>query len=157
MNLVDEYFEARRGEDLARMRRSIALRAMLASGMSQRQVADELGVSQPAVSQQLRSAPDPKQADPALVLQAAAPILKSLARERGFSRLAVFGSVARGQSTPKSDIDLLVSAPKGTSSFDLVRFQQVIEQVLGRRVDLVEYGGLKPDIDDGIRREAVPL
>lgn len=157
MELVAEYFDARRDEDLARMRRSIALRAMLASGMSQRQVAEELGVSQPAVSQQLRSAPDPMQADPALVLKAAAPILKSLANERGFSRLAVFGSVARGQSTPKSDIDLLVKAPKGTSSFDLVRFQQVIEQVLGRRVDLIEYRGLKPGIDDDIRREAVLL
>lgn len=157
MTLVAEYFEARRSEDVARMRRSIALRAMLASGMSQRQVADELGVSQPAVSQQLRSAPDPTQADPALVLKAAAPILTSLAHERGFSQLAVFGSVARGQSTPKSDIDLLVKAPKGTSSFDLVRFQQVIEKVLGRRVDLIEYGGLKPGIDDDIRREAVLL
>lgn len=157
MTLVAEYLEARRSEDVARLRRSIALRAMLASGMSQRHVAEELGVSQPAVSQQLRSAPDPMQVDPALVLQAAAPILKSLAHERGFSRLAVFGSVARGQSTPKSDIDLLVKAPKGTSSFDLVRFQQVIEQVLGRRVDLVEYGGLKPGIDDDIRREAVLL
>ena len=157
MELVAVYLEARRDEDLARMRRSIALRAMLASGMSQRQVADDLGVSQPAVSQQLRSAPDPMQADPAVVLKAAAPILKSLANERGFSRLAVFGSVARGQSTPKSDIDLLVKAPKGASSFDLVRLQQVIEQVLGRRVDLIEYGGLKPGIDDDIRREAVLL
>ncbi|MHB1067356.1 MAG: nucleotidyltransferase family protein [Candidatus Nanopelagicales bacterium] len=157
MTLVDEYLDARRGEDVARMRRSVALRAMLATGMSQREVADELGVSQSAVSQQLRSTPDPAEADPAMVLQAAAPVLKALARERGFSRLAVFGSVARQESSPGSDIDLLVKAPKGTSSFDLVRFQQLVEKVLGHRVDVVEYGGLKAGIDDDIRREAVLL
>lgn len=157
MGLAREYLDARRGEDVARMRRSIALRAMLATGMSQREVAQELGVSQPAVSQQLRSTPDPAEADPAMVLQAAAPVLKVLGRERGFSRLAVFGSVARHESTPGSDIDLLVKAATGTSSFDLVRFQQLVEEVLGHRVDVVEYGGLKAGIDDDIRREAVLL
>ena len=52
---------------------------------------------------------------------------------------------------------MLVQAPSGTSSFGLVRFQQLIEQVLGRRVDVVEYGGLKPGLDDDIRRDAVLL
>ena len=51
MTVLAEYREARRGEDLARLRRVIALRAMLADGMSQQAVADELGVSQPAISQ----------------------------------------------------------------------------------------------------------
>jgi hypothetical protein len=47
MTVLAEYREARRGEDLARLRRVIALRAMLADGMSQQAVADELGVSVP--------------------------------------------------------------------------------------------------------------
>lgn len=157
MTLVAEYCDARRGEDLARLRRALALRAMLASGMTQREVAKALGVSQPAVSQQLRFAPDLSQVDPATLLQVAGPVLKALAGERGFTRLAVFGSLARGQAGPESDIDLLVRAPKGTSSFGLVKFQQLLEEVLGREVDLVEYGGLKPGLDDDIRREAVLL
>jgi hypothetical protein len=69
----------------------------------------------------------------------------------------VFGSVARGQAAPDSDIDLLVQAPPGTSTFDLVRFQLLLVNILGRGVDLVEYGGLKEGLDDDIRREAVLL
>lgn len=157
MGLLEEYREARRGEDLARLTRVLALRALMAAGLSQRAIAEQLGISQSAVSQQLRSAPDLARQDPASLLEAGAPIVKALAAERGFTRLAVFGSVARGDARPNSDIDLLVEAPEGTSSFDFVRFQQLIEHVLGRHVDMVSYGGLKPGLDDDIRREAVPL
>jgi predicted nucleotidyltransferase len=52
---------------------------------------------------------------------------------------------------------LLVDAPEGTSTFDFLRFRQLVEDVLGREVDLVSYGGLKPVVDDDIRREAVLL
>ena len=157
MSLVLDYRDARRSEHVSRLRRVIALRAMLASGKSQREVAASGGLSQPAVSQQLRFAPDLQQCDPATVLEAAAPVLKTLAAERGYKRLAVFGSVARGQARSDSDIDLLVQAPAGTSSFDLVKFQFLLAEVLGRGVDLVEYGGLKDGLDDDIRREAVLL
>lgn len=157
MSVIAEYREARRGEDIARLRRVLALRALLADGVSQREAADQLGVSQPAISQQLRSAPDLQQLDPATLLEAGAPVLKALAAQHGFARLAVFGSVARGEAGPSSDIDLLVEAPPGTSTFGLVRFQQLIERVLDRHVDLVEYGGLKVGLDDDIRREAVLL
>jgi uncharacterized protein len=157
MNLVETYRKARRKEDLARLTRVLALRALMADGFSQRAIAEQLGISQSAVSQQLRSAPDLSRQDPASLLEAGAPIVKALAAERGFTRLAVFGSVARGDARPDSDIDLLVEAPEGTSSFDFVRFQQLIEHVLGRPVDMVEYGGLKPNLDDDIQREAVPL
>jgi len=61
------------------------------------------------------------------------------------------------QARQDSDIDLLVEAPEGTSSFGFIRFKQLIEQVLGREIDLVSYGGLKPKLDDDIRREAVLL
>ena len=157
MSLVLDYRDARRSEHVSRLRRVIALRAMLASGKSQREVAASVGLSQPAVSQQLRFAPDLQQCDPATVLEAAAPVLKTLAAERGYKRLAVFGSVARGQARSDSDIDLLVQAPAGTSSFDLVKFQFLLAEVLGRGVDLVEYGGLKDGLDDDMRREAVLL
>lgn len=125
--------------------------------MSQRQIADALGVSQPAVSQQLRFARELGDVDTEVVLEAAAPILKALAEENGYSRLAVFGSVARHEARKDSDIDLLVEAPEGTSSFDFMRFEQLIEKILGREVDLVSYGGLKAKLDDDIRREALPL
>lgn len=157
MTLAAEYGEARRGEDAARLRRVLALRAMVATGMSQRQIAEALGVTQPAVSQQLKFAPELAGVHPAILLEAATPILKTLASDHGYTRLAVFGSVARGSAGPDSDIDLVVESPAGTSSFGLLKFKQLLEQVLGREVDLIDYGGLKPRIDDDIRREAVLL
>lgn len=157
MTLLAEYHDARRDEDVARLRRVLALRAMGASGMSQRQIAQELGITQPAVSQQLKFAPELDDVHPEVLLEAAVPVLKALASGRAYTRLAVFGSVARHQARQDSDIDLLVEAPEGTSSFGFIRFKQLIEQVLGREIDLVSYGGLKPKLDDDIRREAVLL
>ncbi len=157
MALVAEYRDARRDEDIARLRRVLALRAMVATGMSQREIAAALGVSQPAVSQQLKAAPDHDSVHAESLLEAAAPILKRLAEERGFTELAVFGSVARHQARPDSDIDLLVRQPPGTSISGMVALRDLFARVLGRSVDLITYGGLKPRIDDDIRREAVLL
>jgi predicted nucleotidyltransferase len=157
MSLPDAYRAARRDEELARLRRLLALRAMVATGMSQRQIAEALGITQPAISQQLKSAPALAEVHPEVLVEAAAPILKVLAEEHGYSRLAVFGSVARHQARTDSDIDLLVEAPRGTSSFGFVGFKQLIEQVLEREIDLVSYGGLKAGLDDDIRHEAAPL
>jgi len=122
--------------------------------MSQREIASALGISQPAVSQQLKASAAVDDAHPEVLLDAAAPILEGLALDRGYLRLAVFGSVGRREATYDSDIDLIVEAPPGTSSFDFVRFQQVLERVLGREIDLVDYGGLKPGVDDDILRDA---
>ena len=157
MALLAEYREARREEDVARLRRVLALRAMVATGLSQREIAAALGISQPAVSQQLRAASDLSSVHPGTLVEAAAPVLRRLAEDSEYGRLAVFGSVARGEATEGSDIDLLVEAPEGTSSFGFIKFKQLIEQVLGRQIDLVDYGGLKSKLDDDIRREAVLL
>lgn len=157
MKLLADYLGARHDEEVARLRRVLALRAMIATGMSQREIATALGISQPAVSQQLRAASDLSSVHPEKMIEAAAPVLRRLAEDAGYGRLAVFGSVARGEATGDSDIDLLVEAPEGTSSFEFIRFKQSLEQVLGRHIDLVDYGGLKPRLDDDIRREAVLL
>jgi len=157
MSLESEYRDARRDEATARLRRILVLRAMAAAGMSQREIAATLGISQPAVSQQLKSAPALDGVHPRELLAAATPVIKALAAERGYARLAVFGSVARGVATEKSDIDLLVQAPEGTSSLEFVGFRQLLVDVLGREIDLVDYGGIRPGIDDDVTREAVPL
>ncbi|MGH3345731.1 MAG: nucleotidyltransferase domain-containing protein [Nocardioides sp.] len=155
--MVAEYRGARHDEDVARLRRVLALRAMVATGMSQREIATVLGISQPAVSQQLRAASDLSSVHPSTLVEAAAPVLRRLSEDAGYGRLAVLGSVARGEATQDSDIDLLVEAPEGTSSFGFIWFKQLLERVLGRQIDLVDYGGLQPKLDDDIRREGVLL
>jgi predicted nucleotidyltransferase len=74
---------------------------------------------------------------------------------RGLS-VALFGSAARGEDLPGSDIDLLVEFEPGSSLFDLLHLQDDLEALLGGRVDVVSAGGLK-ERDEHIRREAVPL
>jgi predicted nucleotidyltransferase len=101
--------------------------------------------------------PELGEVHPEILLEAAAPVLKALANEHGYTRLAVFGSLARGQARPDSDIDLIVKAPEGTSTFGFIGFKQLVEQVLDRQVDLIDYCGLKPRVDVDICREAVLL
>lgn len=157
MTLLNEYQDARRDEDVARLRRVLALRAMVADGMSQRAIAEALGISQPAVSQQLKAARDLADVHPEMLIDAAASVLVRVATERGFGRLAVFGSVARRTARADSDLDLIIDAPSGTTITDLLDLRGTFEQITGREVDLITYGGLKPAIDDDIRRELVEL
>ncbi len=157
MSLVAEYRDARAQEEISRLRRMLALRALLAAGPSQRDVAAQLGISQPAVSQQLKASRDLSSVHPESLVRAAAPVLVDVARSQGFERLAVFGSVARGEARDDSDIDLLVDAPPGVGIKELLALRGTFEQILARPVDLVTYGGLNPGLDDDIRREAVLL
>jgi predicted nucleotidyltransferase len=142
---------------MAIARAQAALRAVAASGTTQREIAAILGVSQSAVSQQLKTSARIGSLHPGKALQASADVLKAVAAEHGFTKLAVFGSVARGEASDKSDIDLLVQPPKGASVKDIARLKATFERILAREIDLITYGGLKPVIDDDILREAVLL
>ena len=155
MDVVELYSQAQHEEKLSRLRRVMALRGLRATGYSQQQIADLLGISQPAISQQLKMPLDAIL--PADLVRAAAPILVSLASDRGFSDLAVFGSVARGEAGPDSDIDLIIRPAKNTDLFELFEFSELCTSILGRPVDLVSYNGLKSKIDDDILRDLKPL
>jgi uncharacterized protein len=84
-----------------------------------------------------------------------AEINDAVRRHRGRG-IALFGSVARGDDTPQSDIDFLVEFEKGSSLFDLLRLQDELEALLGCPVGVVSVGGLKLR-DTHIRAESVPL
>lgn len=80
----------------------------------------------------------------------------SAARHHGADHVRVFGSVARGEERPGSDIDLLVRFEPGRSLFDLMGLEEELGDLLGVHVDVVSEGGLKPR-DDRIRSESVLL
>ncbi len=73
----------------------------------------------------------------------------------GARNVRVFGSVARGQADEGSDVDVLVELEPGRSLFDLGGLQYELEELLGRRVDVVTERGLKARIRDRVLREAV--
>ena len=158
MRLLAEYRDAKRDEeDFARLRRVLALRAMAATGKSQRQIAEALGITQPAVSQQLKFGPELDASTPEVLLEAAAPVLKALAAEHGYSRLAVFGSVARQRPgrTPTSTCSW--KPPTGRRRSVRPGSSNSSSRSSVARSTWSTYGGLKPELDDDIRREAVLL
>lgn len=78
-----------------------------------------------------------------------------VARHKGRA-VAIFGSVARGEEMPSSDIDFLVEFEKGASLFDLMHVEDELVLLLGRSVDVVSLGGLKTR-DRDIHDEAIWL
>ena len=84
--------------------------------------------------------------------------LNSLAAQCGASRLRVFGSVARGEETPDSDVDFLVDLPRGYDVFtQRMPLTQALADLLQRKVDLVPEHELNPHIRAQVLAEAVPL
>lgn len=83
--------------------------------------------------------------------------LVAAAAAHGVSGLRVFGSVARGQDHPGSDLDLVADLPSGMSLFGLARLQAELETIVGTRVDLVPAADLKPDVRERVARDLVAL
>ncbi len=81
----------------------------------------------------------------------------SLAAQYGAERVRIFGSVARGQATPESDIDFLVAFRRGKTLLDLVGLKQDLQSLLGRKVDVVSEGGVSTHLRSRIFKEAVSL
>jgi hypothetical protein len=90
-----------------------------------------------------------------------AEALRLLAQHRdelasmGVGALSLFGSVARDEAGPDSDIDLLIELDRPLDLFDLGRIQMRLEEILGARVDLVMADALRPRLRAIVLREAI--
>ena len=80
-----------------------------------------------------------------------------IAAKHGVIRIRVFGSVARGDAGPKSDIDFLVEVGSEHTPFFPGGLVADLEALLGRRVDVVEPDGLCAPLKEAVLKEAVPL
>lgn len=80
-----------------------------------------------------------------------------LAQRAGFRNIRVFGSVARGEDTDGSDIDLLVDVDPGVGVVALAGLARQLTDLLGVAVDVVPADSLKPAVRADVLAEAVPL
>ncbi|KZC95278.1 XRE family transcriptional regulator [Clavibacter tessellarius] len=151
--------EASIGEELRRLRREMAL--------SQRELAARTGVPQPNIAayESGRRQPSPETLErlgsvlrvPSLErVRASRERILEVAARRRLSDVRVFGSVARGDATAGSDVDLLVHPAPDASLFDLAGFMAEVTELLGLHVDVVSDRGTGP-VMDRIRTEAVAL
>jgi hypothetical protein len=77
-------------------------------------------------------------------------------RNMGVVSLAVFGSVARDESTQQSDIDLLVDFDREVGLFYLFEIQHKLEDIIGvPKIDLIQRGAIHPALRDRILSEAI--
>ena len=80
-----------------------------------------------------------------------------IAARHGACNVRIFGSVARGEARPESDVDFLVDVGPDHSAFFPGGLVADLEDLLGRRVDVVELAGLHWYLRDKILKEAAPL
>jgi predicted nucleotidyltransferase len=79
------------------------------------------------------------------------------AHEYGAYDVRIFGSVARGEARPDSDIDFLVNLESGRSLLDLAHLLRELQTLLGHKIDVVTEAGLRPRIRPQVLEEARPL
>ncbi|PWB76595.1 MAG: nucleotidyltransferase [Anaerolineales bacterium] len=82
-------------------------------------------------------------------------VRKRRLKKFGVRSISIFGSVARNKVGRQSDVDLLVEFEKPVGLFEFARLQMYLEEVLGRKVDLVTPEALRKELRETILREAI--
>lgn len=90
-------------------------------------------------------------------LHARADDIRRAAAAHGVTLLGVFGSVARREERPDSDVDLLLEVPHGVGLFALGRLEEQLATLLHAEVDLVPEAGLKPGVRERVLADLVSL
>ena len=78
-------------------------------------------------------------------------------RKNNVVKAGIFGSYARGEWRKKSDVDIIIKQKGKNNLLGLVRLERELERCLGRKVDLLTYGGLSPYLKDRILKEEVRI
>lgn len=91
------------------------------------------------------------------LVQSKRETILQLAARRGARNVRLFGSVARGEAGPNSDLDFLVDLEPGRSLLDLGGLLMDLQRLLDRKVDVVTEAGLRPRLRPRILKEARSL
>ena len=91
------------------------------------------------------------------VLQQKREAILEIARRYGASDIRIFGSVARGDNTEASDVDLIVRFEPGRSLFDHGGLLMDLQDLLGVKVDVISEDGMRERFRNHVMKEAIPL
>ena len=94
---------------------------------------------------------------PLELLQLRRDDIQRIAARHGAYNIRIFGSVVRGEAGPESDIDFLIEKGPTTSSWFPAGLVLDLEELLGRKVEIVTEKALNPYLRERVLREAVPL
>jgi uncharacterized protein len=83
--------------------------------------------------------------------------LKTYIDEYGIVKAAVFGSYARNEQREESDLDLLIEFNKSFDMIQLIHLKNMLEESLGKNIDIVEYCSISPFIKEQVLKEAVTI
>ncbi|MGC1377016.1 MAG: nucleotidyltransferase family protein [Anaerolineales bacterium] len=95
--------------------------------------------------------------NPETLLQAKRNDILRIAAQNGAYNVRIFGSVARGEARPDSDIDFLVNLEENRSLLDLARLLRELQTLLDCKVDVMTEAGLRPRIRPQVLKDARPL
>ena len=84
-------------------------------------------------------------------------ILVEVLKKYGVRKAAIFGSVARGDDTEDSDIDIIVEFVDGKSLLDLVALKLELQKMLGKEIDIITYNSIHPLLKEKILSEQVVI
>ncbi len=144
----DAAVEAARGELVTAVRRAYS------EGMTQAEIAVQIGRSQPEVNRLLRFHGSSTRAR---ALRDNSASVRAAIKEAGGAKVRVFGSTADGTDGPDSDVDLLFDMRKPLSLMQLSTLETELSRLIGARVDLVPESSIRPDLRERILQQAVPL
>ncbi len=147
------------GQKLARTKLEAAMIRAAESGASQREVAAVAGVSQPYVHRVLTEHKGRFVPRSPLGFQLAAyrNEIIDLLQRHAIDKAAVFGSVARGEDGPDSDIDVVADVPSSMGLIGLAKVEQELQELLGVGVDLVPSRLMKQEVREAALADEVPL
>jgi uncharacterized protein len=91
------------------------------------------------------------------ILQEKREAILQIAQRYGAHDVRIFGSVARGDATEESDLDLLVRFDQGRTLFDHGGLLMDLRDLLGTKVEVISEGALQGRFGENVRREAIPL
>ena len=78
-------------------------------------------------------------------------------RKNKVTKAGIFGSYARGKQSRKSDVDILIEINDSVGLIEFIKLKMTIQELLRKKVDLVEYSTIRPEIRENIIRNEISI